>query len=756
MRDDIIWSRIKTYHDLDLPPDREDAPPTQAWDFKPRENFLLLNAAKTKYGTFSYVAVMQATRDTTAKYQFVHIGTNDQIFLSDWQINKLVRAGRIRPVLGPGDGPRNVPGSSYNLTPGQQKKARKKLAYANGFEEFMRSNNLWTLTDEQKAAVVKEVAEKIGDKKPPRRSGWYKIIKIARTGNQYDRLVSFADNDAAKGNRTPRHGRAISEAIEEAAQAAVAARGDWKTIRAMLETWAKPGGMFFHLRSQIVDDDGLCNISDRKLQRVLGSMNQFVRDFLEHGPDYAERVHMYAIKQVRPEAPLFIVDVDHSTLNWVVYDDECPIAYGRPDIIVFRDRFSGIVIGYAISFGAPSYQTFLDGLQHMMFEKDPAMMGGISYPWWGRPLMLGIDNAKHLIGINARAAAQELGFIPVAYRPGRPWEKGALERLFGILGQKIVHRVPGATMGNPDDRDDFDDEKGMAQPILSLKETKGFLDYYFAYIHHHQPTQGLDELATLQGIPADLWANNIQNAPQAPLIDPDIFTRLAGDVGTVTIGSTGARWEYITYACPELMVLTTNPGHKSGRKYNARRDPGDLGSIDIEDPYSKPTRWIKVPVCDADAGYASGMKLHVHRAIVKYKREQAKKADRDIQLRQALQEMEAGLVDLHAQRKKQRTATLLARFYDANVRKNARSRIVEMGRVEYSGGRLDFAAMPQREPPPRISSRAVGIMPTARTDVLETPPVAVATRAVTGELIPEPTFDKLDDGLPDDIADWDL
>lgn len=756
MRDDIIWSKIKNHHDLELPPDRENAPPSQAWSFKERENFILLNPPKTKYGLFSYVAVTQATRDSTAQYQFIHIGTNDQIFLSDYQINKLVRAGRIRPVLGPGDGPRNVPGSSFNLTPNQRNKASNKLAYADGFEEFMRVNNLWSLTDEQKSAIVKEVAERIGDEKPPGRSGWYKIIKIARTGNQYDRLVSFADNDAAKGNRTPRYGRAIAEAIEDAAQEAVSSRGDWKSMRATLENWAKPGRKYFHLRSQIVDDDGLCDIPEKKIQRVLGSMNRYVRDFLEHGADYAERVHMYAIKQVRPEAPLFIVDVDHSTLNVVVYDAEYPIAYGRPDLILFRDRFSGIIVGYSISFGSPSYQTFLDGLKHMMFEKDPNTTEGFSYPWWGRSLALGVDNAKHLVGLNARAAAQELGFIPVAYRPGRPWEKGALERLFGILGMKLVHRIPGSTQSDHEERDEYDDDKGMARPLLTIQELKGFLDYYFAYIHHYQPTQGLDELATLKGIPADLWANNIKNAPQAPLIDPDIFTRLAGDVGTVSIGVLGARWEYITYSCPELLVLTTNPDHKSGRKYNARRDPGDLGSIDIEDPYSKPTRWIKVPVCEADAGYARGMKLHVHRAIVKYKREQAKKADRDIQLRQAQQELEAGLVELHAQRKKHRTATLLARFYDANVRKAERSRVVEMGRVEYSGGRLDLAALPAREPPPRISSRAVGVMPTARNEVREMQPQAVPTRTAAGEPIKAPSFDKYDDGAPDDIADWDL
>ncbi|MBX5156986.1 hypothetical protein HJB84_22825 [Rhizobium sp. NZLR1b] len=60
----------------------------------------------------------------------------------------------------------------------------------------------------------------------------------------------------------------------------------------------KPGGDYHHLRVLVVDEDGVCKISGRTIQRVLGKMNAFVRDFLLFGADYAERRHMRALRQV--------------------------------------------------------------------------------------------------------------------------------------------------------------------------------------------------------------------------------------------------------------------------------------------------------------------------------------------------------------------------------------------------------------------------------------------------------------------------
>ncbi|WP_105432314.1 hypothetical protein [Neorhizobium sp. T6_25] len=755
MHDDIIWRKVKSYHELELPLDRDGGSPIQGFTIAARSSFIVTNIRKNRYGILAFDGGFQPSKDSEFLSRFIHVGTNDVVLLSNWQLHLLQKDGRIRPVMGPGDSPRNVPGSSLTIAGPKREKALRMMEYADAFEEYMREHDTWVLSDEQKAAIVAEVAVLIGDDNPPKRSKWYELMQTSRKGNQFDRLIDFVDNDAAKGNRSPRYGTALNEAIKHAAHTAVASHGDWHSIRSNLVNWAKLGQEYHHLRDHILGENGVCKIPERKLQRVLGDMNRYVYDFLHYGPEHAERIHKRTLKQIRPTAPLAIVDVDHSTLDIDLIDDVYPIAYGRPDLIVFRDRCTSIKPGFAVAFGSPSYQTFLAGLKHMMFEKDPHLMNGCAYPWFGTPVTLGVDNAKHLVGLNIRAAAKEFGFKTVAYRPGHPWEKGALEVLFGILGRKLVHRLPGTTKSNPTERDKYDEEQELARPVLTVSEFLGFLNYYFSAIDHYTPTQGIGELSTFKGVPAERWEELIADAPEAPLIAKDIFTRLGGDVGWVCIGTRGVRWEHVTYQCAELIVLTTNPRHKSNSKYEARRNPDNIESIEVKDPYSRPKRWITVPVCDADASYAVGLKLHVHRAIAKYKREQDKKADRDISLQEARAEMEASLVELHARRRKHGTAMKLARWYEGNVKKEERSRIVEMGRVEYTGGRIDLAATEERTPPPRISTRAIGVMPGSRQPV-EVAPKATATLAVSNDPIKPATFNNHDDGMPEDLADWDL
>ncbi len=601
--DDIIMRKVKSFHELELPVDSDDPGPVQGFNIPARQTFIVTNIRRNRYALLLHDGGFQPTQDATYFTRFIHVGTNDVILLSNWQLHFLQKAGRIRPVTGPGDGPKNVPGSSFTVTGSKREKALRMMEYADAFEDYMRENEIWKIPDSEKQRIVKEVAARIGDEHPPKRSKWYALLEISKKGNQFDRLISFVDNHALKGNRTARYGSEITKAIIAAANEAVATHGDWESIRSLLVRWARPGGDYAHLRDLIVDDKGVCKIPERKLQRTLSDMNRYVYDFLHYGQDHAERVHKRSLAQIRPDAPLAIVDVDHSTINVVVIDDVYPIVYGRPDILPFRDRFSGIKVGYGVSFNTPSYQTFLEGLKHMMFEKDPNLMNGCVFPWFGTPVKLGVDNAKHLIGLNIRAAAKELGFQTVAYRPGAPWEKGAEEHLFAILGQKLIHRLPGTTKSNPTERGKYEDGQELACPVITISELKGFLDYYFSYIDHYKPTYGIGELAGFQGIPAERWETGIANSPEAPLIDRDIFTRLAGDVGQVCISPKGIRWDYITYQCAELMVLTTNPRHKSDRKYDARRNPSDLENIEVKDPYSKPERWITVPVCDAEAGH---------------------------------------------------------------------------------------------------------------------------------------------------------
>ncbi|WP_296434623.1 MULTISPECIES: hypothetical protein [unclassified Rhizobium] len=758
---DIIWRKIKKYHELELPDDPGHSHVVQGHHFENRSQWILLNPTLTKYGIFVYTGVFQPAADTARKYQFLHVDTNDLVMLSVGQINELQPRGRIRPVFGSPDGAKSLPGASFLATGPKRDAALRRMEYAEGFERRQDELGVWKLTDEQKQSVVDEVAARLNDPNPPKRSQWYTLIKMSRTGNQFDPLLRFVDNTDQKGNRSERYGTAVSKLIEDAAQTAVSNSGDWESTRGIMTRLVKPGGEYHHLRGLVVDEDGVCKIPDRKIQRVLGKMNAFVRDFLVFGPDYAERRHMRALRQIRPDTILEVVDIDHTTLDVVVFDDEHPIAFGRPDLLTFRERKSGIVIGYSMSFNAPSFATFLDGLKHAIFEKDPDLMNGVAYPWFGKPIALGADNAKHLAGLNIKAAAREFGFATVAYRPARGWEKGATEHLYGILGMKLIHRMPGSTEMGPDERKKYDEERQKAMPVLTLGEMKGFLDYYFAYIHHYKPTEGLNELATLKGIPAEIWEEGIADAPEPPLIDPDIFVRLAGEETTGVISSKGFRWDYLHYDCPEFSIFTTQPSHK-GRQYEARRDPNDLGSIQVKNPYSAKEQWIRVPVVDAEADYATGLKLYVHKAVVKYMRAQAKEADRDLQLLEAKEELQASLVELHERRRKHKTATKLAQFYARNVNKFERSRRVSMGRVEYSGGRLDLASVPERAAPTKLSRRAVGVMPTrpdeddhsfASNDVAT---ATVVRRSARNESDLKPKGNPYADGSADDLDEYDL
>ncbi|MGG7518780.1 hypothetical protein ACQ3G6_12920 [Allorhizobium undicola] len=758
---DIIWRKIKKYHELELPDDPGHSHPVQGHHFENRSQWILLNPTLTKYGIFVYTGVFQPAADTARKYQFLHIDTNDLVMLSVGQINELQPRGRIRPVFGSPDGAKSLPGGSFLATGPKRDAALRRMEYAEGFERRLDELGISRLTDEQKQSVVDEVAARLNDPNPPKRSQWYTLINMSRTGNQFDPLLRFVDNTDRKGNRSERYGTAVSRLIEDAAQTAVSNSGDWESTRSIMTRLVKPGGEYHHLRDMVVDEDGVCKIPDRKIQRVLEKMNAFVRDFLVFGPDYAERRHMRALRQIRPDTILEVVDIDHTTLDVVVFDDEHPIAFGRPDLLTFRERKSGIVIGYSMSFNAPSFATFLDGLKHAIFEKDPDLMNGVAYPWFGKPIALGADNAKHLAGLNIKAAAREFGFATVAYRPARGWEKGATEHLYAILGMKLIHRMPGSTEMGPDERKKYDEERQKAMPVLTLGEMKGFLDYYFAYIHHYKPTEGLNELATLKGIPAEIWEEGIKDAPEPPLIDPDIFVRLAGEEKSAVISSKGFRWEYLHYDCPEFAVFATHAGH-AGRLYEARRDPNDLGSIQVKNPYSAKEQWIRVPVVDAEADYATGLKLYVHKAVVKYMRAQAKEADRDLQLLEAKEELQASLVELHDRRRKHKTASRLAQFYAGNVRKFERSRRVSMGRVDYSGGRLDLASVPERAAPTKLSRRAVGVMP-ARADECDEPltPETVATatvvrRSARSEPSHQPQPDPRGVGNLDDMDEYDL
>ncbi|WP_239996580.1 transposase family protein [Rhizobium halophilum] len=717
-------SRLRTIHELKLGPDRPEQAPVQGFSMKPGEAFIVSTPDLLRHGTFVFERWFQPDSDSAVKAMMKHVDSNETAMFSNWHLAELPRAGRIRPLVGKEEARRNLPGAALAVREDSLKKAGLKLAYVEAARERMAEKRGAGLTRPEMQELIAEVAEKTGDPKPPCRASVYNYLANDRRGGNFDPLMNHVRKEGSGWWRKTLSSE-VRELIADAVSSALQVGGRIDMMKTLVLRLVREDGEYFHIREQVVDTDGGLKISETAIYRHAKKMGRYVHDHLLHGRDYAERVHGAAIAQVRPDAPLVVVDVDHTTMDITVYDPELPIAYGRPDLLVFRDRYSGVVVGYSISFGKPSWQTFLDGLQHMMFEKDPDLMNGARYPYFGNPLQLGTDNAKHLVGINIQAAARQFGFTTVAYRPARGCEKGALEHLFGILNIHVEHLLPGTTRSNPEERMKLDEERRKAEPVLTLPELRGFLDYYFANIYHKEPHKGLGELATIKGVPEDLWREGIRRAPVRPLIDRDIFTRLAGDVTDGTITNNGFQWDGLYYNSGALQFVRAGghkrgTGHKQGRRghkgtqYKASRNPNNLDRIWVVDPWGEKDRAIEVPVAGAQADYAAGLRLDQHRKILAYRREQAKEAGRKLDLLEAKMELASAMVALQQKRKKAGTAALLAQFLSSMTKKFARSRRYEMRTVNYDGGHIDLASPAVVDAPLPFSSRSAPVMPGER------------------------------------------
>lgn len=701
---------VKTFHELDVPPDPGRGFDMQCPDIRTGDTFSFFNSEKTRYAMFRFTGWFQPAPEFPVLAQFQQLVANSGITLSIWQISELNRQGRIRPLSGGGAAARNLPGAAATVTDDQRKAAHRRMAYLDACYVRMIELRVRTLTRSQRAAVILEVAEEINDPKPPCVNSVYNWHRRDKNGGRFDRLLNFV-RQGNSGNYGPREGSEVVRAMQEAVHLAIQAGGQWGMVQSILMALAQPDGDFHHIRELLLNEDGSCRLSDRTIQRKLHDLNEYERDFLESGRDYAETKHMIRLRQTRPEAPLEIVDVDHAVMNIVGIDPELAIAYGRPHILTFRDRCSGVVVGFSISFQPPSYESFFEGLQHMLFEKQGDPLSGAEYPWWGRPLKLGTDNAKHLVGLNLKESLKELGIQTVAYRPARGWEKGAEEHLFHILDRAVANRLPGATGHSIAERMKYDEELQKAMPKMTLPQIRGFLTYYLAYIHHLKPTQGLGELASFHGVPAEIWREGIKRAPEPPLIDPEIFVRVAGQFAEISLNpKKGFVWDDITYVSPELLFLATQRGSK-GRKFKARRSPWNLGTAWIQDPYAKTERWLEVPAAPADQKYANGLRYYEHKWIKKYLREKMKKAVNSANLLQAKIELAKAVIAAHRAHGTFRTSRTLAALYERTIGKFAMSRRYSMGTAEYGEDHVDLASPATQESPPLLSSRAGLVMP---------------------------------------------
>ncbi|MFS8147637.1 Mu transposase C-terminal domain-containing protein [Rhizobium sp. BR 249] len=741
-------SPILSAEDLAIPATPPDQFKCQAPDIRPGHLFVVhgLNGERSFYAARHWT---NSAPNMPKCLYLEHAQLGAPLILSAWQIAWLSREGRLSGMPGP-EGIPYIEGMALSLTEAQKATARRYLEYVRHYRKLCEELNGGRDSDRIGAQARREVAQRRMET-PISRSTFYEAKRKLAQNPNIDPLVALAPK-LNPGNQT----RRLPEPLLEAIQIAVK------------DSWSDPEGTAITVRDRVAEltavgadyspwAEAAAKVSMRTFQRHR-KIDGYTRTFLRHGEEEAERITAPKLRILRPLRPLEVVDIDYVSLNVVVLDDEVSVAYGRPELLVFRDRHSGTVVGFDLSFESPSFAGFIRGLRHAIYPKDPhTLPDGVSWPWYGLMARLGVDNASMFIGGDMEAAAREMGFQLVEYRPGRPYEKGALEHLFAVMNMQLIDRLEGATAGSPEERKKFDKDRNKAVPTITLRELRGFLTYYFAEVYNRSLKAGIGPLITLKDVPARLWEVGIEAAPVLPPLDPNIFVRQASYTEQVTIQRDGIRLDYLHYQSAELLALTLHPNHKRGTrehsatKYEASRDPNDLKRLFVRDPYRNVV--IEVPIIDIEKRYATGLTLFQHTKIVAYHNEEIGKIGKVEDLVQARAALEVKLNEAHQRRKRHDTARKLARFLSRADQKMRRSEVVELAADQGAADYIDYTNPVAAEPLEKKSSRASASSPVASTanrdseapPVSNPPPEPVSPAAAKPDIQNDSSVDDLRD-----------
>lgn len=621
--------------------------------------------------------------------------------LSDTEIGSLMSSGHLVVERMPaGAKSKPVPQSPLLTSETSHGENVRKHAYV---EECRKLGNHLRRSRSILKPVIAELASRRGEKPP----GFTTVLSWLDEAEQFGRqfgTAAYSDRHHLKGRRGPQLPNWQEDAIQRGIElwlsvSRITQATAYAKVREAIRQFDETIGTSLDkstLPSKLLASDGsLVPPSERTFQRRCAQVDRQTRDHYRRGPHFAANNNRTYSTRPRPARPYEDVEVDHCTLDVIVVDGERGCIFGRPDLVVFRDRATAMIAGFSIGFEAPSYASFLEGLRHATYPKSSDRLPGVSSNWpcYGRIENLWVDNAFHFIGNNIEEAGRELG-INIERLPRRsPWMKGSLERFFRSMGVAVLHLLPGTTLENVLARRDYEN---LGNATLTLPEIEAVITKWICDDYHQSITKGLGVIRGHGDIPSKVWSDLASRCPAALPPNQDLFTSLAGDADFRTIQRDGIVWDYIKYEGPELSAILTDTRHgvrREGRastKYKVVRDPYRLAEISLINHHAGEV--IRVPATAAHLEYAASITLHQHRVILARATEQMR-GNIDIKALVRVRAELAGLVTRLLGKRPKTVQKKLARFLQKEAAYRLASRVVavpDTGGSDFLGSDLPF------------------------------------------------------------------
>ena len=168
-----------------------------------------------------------------------------------------------------------------------------------------------------------------------------------------------------------------------------------------------------------------------------------------YGSRNAHKRHVGTVDSIKASRPLEYVILDQTETDlWLKITDREDNVIGtmRAYLVYALDVYSGMILGFFLTFEPPSVYSLMKCIRHILrpkteLEKRFGLYKGAT-DGWGKPTVLILDNGLENIGVSLQTVMEGVG-IDIEYASLRtPEHKAKVERIFGTTNN-LWHQLPG-------------------------------------------------------------------------------------------------------------------------------------------------------------------------------------------------------------------------------------------------------------------------------------------------------------------------
>lgn len=478
-------------------------------------------------------------------------------------------------------------------------------------------------TKESLAPIIEQVGQVIKDEKPPSHITLYRWLKDYN--NSGGDIRSLVPRYLAKGNYNlkinPDVHRLIDEVIAEVYltpnQPTIAQVYDVVICRILQEN---------NLRTSR-GQDALKIPHRATIYRQVKTLDPYEKAIGRYGKRTANLIYNPVQDGPRPTRPLERVEIDHTLLPFFVVDTQTRMPIGMPSLTSAVDKYSGIIVGYYLSFEPFSSLSVMQCLLNAIQPKSyvPRLFPSVQNTWdtYGLMETLVVDNGKEFYSRHFQDACEQLA-ITIQYTPPRmPWYKSTVERTFGSYNTQLIKGQPGALFKEFTTQYDYDPTKNAVVCLSALQE----MIHIFIIDIYNQSSHPQFKCPR-----SEVWELGIAECPPILPVSSQELRVLMGALDKRVISRRGIEFAGLYYNSPELARLRSTfekedhrrkSGQRPREKATIKYDPTDLSIIYVFDPTTH--QFIAVPAVNQQ--YTQGLTLWQHRVIKNLAATEAKKVD---------------------------------------------------------------------------------------------------------------------------------